>query len=86
MCSSDLGSGHARSFRDLAVATFEAVNREPEITYIDMPEVLRGKYQYFTQADMSRLRAAGYNAPMTSLEDGVEDYVCGFLNTDDPYR
>ena len=82
----NLGSGHARSFRDLAVATFEAVNREPDITYIDMPEVLRGKYQYYTQADMSRLRAAGYDAPMTSLEDGVADYVAGYLNTDDPYR
>lgn len=82
----NLGSGHARSFRDLAVATFEAVNRAPDITYIDMPEVLRGKYQYYTQADMSRLRAAGYDAPMTSLEDGVADYVAGYLNTDDPYR
>lgn len=82
----NLGSGHARSFRDLAVATFEAVNREPDITYIDMPEVLRGKYQYFTQADMSRLRAAGYNAPMTALEDGVADYVAGYLNTEDPFR
>jgi ADP-L-glycero-D-manno-heptose 6-epimerase len=82
----NLGSGHARSFRDLAVATFEAVNRAPDITYIDMPEVLRGKYQYYTQADMSRLRAAGYDAPMTPLEDGVADYVAGYLNTDDPYR
>ncbi|NGM48080.1 ADP-glyceromanno-heptose 6-epimerase [Caulobacter sp. 602-2] len=82
----NLGSGHARSFKDLAEATFAAVAREPDITYFDMPEVLQGKYQYFTQADMSRLRAAGYNAPMTSLEDGVADYVAGFLNTDDPYR
>jgi ADP-L-glycero-D-manno-heptose 6-epimerase len=82
----NLGSGHARSFRDLALATFEAAGREPDITYIDMPEVLRGKYQYYTQADMSRLRAAGYNAPMTSLEDGVADYVAGYLNTEDPYR
>ena len=68
------------------MATFEAVNRAPDITYIDMPEVLRGKYQYYTQADMSRLRAAGYDAPMTPLEDGVADYVAGYLNTDDPYR
>jgi ADP-L-glycero-D-manno-heptose 6-epimerase len=82
----NLGSGKARSFKALAEATFRAVGREPDIDYSDMPEVLRGKYQYFTQADMSRLRAAGYNAPMTSLEDGVEDYVAGFLNTDDPYR
>ncbi|WP_062099671.1 ADP-glyceromanno-heptose 6-epimerase, partial [Caulobacter sp. CCH5-E12] len=82
----NLGSGQARSFRDLAVATFEAAGRAPDITYIDMPEVLRGKYQYYTQADMSRLRAAGYDAPMTALEDGVADYVAGYLNTDDPYR
>jgi ADP-L-glycero-D-manno-heptose 6-epimerase len=82
----NLGSGHARSFRDLALATFAAVNREPDISYIDMPEVLRGKYQYYTQADMSRLRAAGYQAPMTALEDGVADYVAGYLNTEDPYR
>ena len=82
----NLGSGQARSFKDLAEATFRAIGREPEIAYIDMPEVLRGKYQYFTQARMDRLRAAGYNAPMTSLEDGVEDYVAGYLNTDDPYR
>lgn len=82
----NLGSGQARSFRDLAVATFEAAGRAPDITYIDMPEVLRGKYQYYTQADMSRLRAAGYNAPMTALEDGVADYVAGYLNTDDPHR
>ena len=82
----NLGSGKARSFKDLAEATFAAVARAPDITYFDMPEVLQGKYQYFTEADMSRLRAAGYNAPMTSLEDGVADYVAGFLNTDDPYR
>jgi ADP-L-glycero-D-manno-heptose 6-epimerase len=82
----NLGSGHARSFRDLAVAAFAAAGREPDITYIDMPEVLRGKYQYYTQADMSRLRAAGYDAPMTPLEDGVADYVAGYLNTEDPYR
>ncbi|MBC7667988.1 MAG: ADP-glyceromanno-heptose 6-epimerase [Gemmatimonadaceae bacterium] len=82
----NLGSGKARSFKALAEATFRAVGRAPDIDYVDMPEVLRGKYQYFTEARMDRLRAAGYNAPMTALEDGVEDYVAGFLNTDDPYR
>jgi len=82
----NLGSGEARSFKDLAEATFRAIGRGPDISYIDMPEVLQGKYQYFTQADMSRLREAGYTAPMTALEDGVEDYVAGYLNTDDPYR
>jgi ADP-L-glycero-D-manno-heptose 6-epimerase len=82
----NLGSGRARAFKDLAEATFRATGRQPDIAYVDMPEVLRGKYQYFTEAKMDRLRAAGYNAPMTSLEDGVDDYVAGFLNTDDPYR
>jgi ADP-L-glycero-D-manno-heptose 6-epimerase len=82
----NLGSGQARTFKALAVATFQAVGRQPDISYVDMPEVLRGKYQYFTEADMSRLRSAGYTAPMTSLEDGVADYVAGYLNTDDPYR
>ena len=82
----NLGSGEARSFKALAEATFRAIGREPDIAYFDMPEVLRGKYQYFTEANMQRLRAAGYNAPMTALEDGIEDYVAGFLNTDDPYR
>ncbi|WP_419255334.1 ADP-glyceromanno-heptose 6-epimerase [Caulobacter sp. ErkDOM-YI] len=82
----NLGSGQARTFRALAEATFQAVGRQPDISYVDMPEVLRGKYQYFTEARMERLREAGYTAPMTSLEDGVADYVAGFLNTDDPYR
>ncbi len=82
----NLGSGQARTFKALAVATFQAVGRPPDISYVEMPEVLRGKYQYFTQADMSRLRSAGYAVPMTSLEDGVADYVAGYLNTDDPHR
>jgi ADP-L-glycero-D-manno-heptose 6-epimerase len=82
----NLGSGQARTFRDLAEATFRAIGREPDITYVEMPEVLRGKYQYFTEARMERLRAAGYAAPMTALEDGVTDYVAGYLNTEDPYR
>ena len=77
----------ARGIQALGLrATFQAAGRAPDISYIDMPEALRGKYQYYTQADMSRLRAAGYNAPMTSLEDGVADYVAGYLNTDDPFR
>ncbi|OYX93793.1 MAG: ADP-L-glycero-D-mannoheptose-6-epimerase, partial [Caulobacter sp. 35-67-4] len=82
----NLGSGQARTFRALAEATFHAIGRQPDIAYVDMPEVLRGKYQYFTEAKMERLRAAGFTAPMTSLEDGVGDYVAGYLNTDDPYR
>jgi ADP-L-glycero-D-manno-heptose 6-epimerase len=82
----NLGSGTARSFADLAAAVFQAAGRAPRIDYFDMPEAIRDKYQYFTQADMSRLRQAGYAAPMTSLEDGVADYVRGYLGAADPYR
>ena len=82
----NLGSGLARSFKNLAEATFRAAGFEPRIEYYDMPDALRGQYQYFTEADMSRLRAAGYNAPMTSLEDGVADYVQAYLSKADPYR
>ncbi len=79
------GTGTARSFRDLALATFAALRREPRIEYIDMPESLRDKYQYFTQADMTRLRTAGYTEPFTALEDGVRRYVHDFLATEDAY-
>lgn len=82
----NLGTGQARAFADLARATFEAAGRTPRIEYIDMPEAIRARYQYFTQADMSRLRAAGYDRPFASLEEGVGDYVRRFLATDDPYR
>lgn len=80
------GSGRARSFADLATATFAAADREPRIDYIDMPEVLREKYQYFTEADMSRVRAAGYDGQSTPLEEGVRRYVQDFLSRPDPYR
>ncbi len=82
----NLGSGQARSFADLAQAVFAAAGQPPQIVYDPMPEPLRDRYQYFTQADLGRLRAAGYVAPMTSLEDGVADYVRGFLRQPDPYR
>jgi ADP-L-glycero-D-manno-heptose 6-epimerase len=81
----NLGSGRARSFKDLAEAVFRATGHEPAIEYYDMPETLRAQYQYFTEADISRLRAAGYAMPMTSLEDGVGDYVRAYLAAD-PYR
>ncbi|MBE7219405.1 MAG: ADP-glyceromanno-heptose 6-epimerase [Caulobacteraceae bacterium] len=82
----NLGTGEARSFRDLAHAVFAAAGREPRIGYIPTPELIRDKYQYFTQADMGRLRAAGYAAPFTPLEEGVADYVGRFLSQADPYR
>ena len=69
------GTGQARSWNDLARATFAALGLEPKIDYIEMPESLRAKYQYFTQAEMAKLRAAGYVQPFTALEDGIRDYV-----------
>ena len=71
----NLGTGAARSWNDLARALFAAVGQEPHITYTEMPESLRPRYQYFTQAEMSHLRQAGYSRPFTSLEDGVRDYA-----------
>lgn len=75
----NLGTGKARSFEDLARATFAGLGLDPVIEYIDMPEDIRDKYQYFTEAAMQKLIKAGYNRPFTSLEDGVEDYVKHFL-------
>ncbi|MBB3890059.1 ADP-L-glycero-D-manno-heptose 6-epimerase [Phenylobacterium haematophilum] len=82
----NLGSGTARTFEDLARAVFTAAGREPEIEYTPMPPAIRDKYQYFTQANMERLQEAGYNQPMTTLEDGVSDYVKRYLSQPDPYR
>ncbi len=82
----NLGSGEARSFKDLATATFKAAGYAPKIAYVDTPALIRDKYQYFTQADMTRLRATGYDGPFTGLEDGVQDYVSNYLAKDDPYR
>jgi ADP-L-glycero-D-manno-heptose 6-epimerase len=81
----NVGTGKARSFEDLARATFAAVGKEPHITYVDMPEAIKNKYQYFTEAKMDRLKAAGYTKPFTSLEDGVKDYVQNYLMQPDPY-
>jgi len=82
----NVGTGEARSFRDMVLALFAAIKREPQIHYIDMPPELSGRYQYLTQARMERLRAAGYDAPFTPLEAAVEDYVTRFLDRPDPYR
>ncbi|WP_448188963.1 ADP-glyceromanno-heptose 6-epimerase [Azospirillum sp. sgz301742] len=81
----NVGTGEARSFGDLAEATFAALGQAPRIEYFDMPEPLRDKYQYFTQASTARLRAAGYDAPFTGLEEGVRRYVQDFLAQPDPY-
>ena len=80
------GSGQARSFLDLAHATFAAAGRAPEVSYVDTPEAIRDKYQYFTEARMDRLRAAGFQGQATPLEEGVRRYVQDFLMTADPYR
>ena len=81
----NLGSGKARSFADLARAVFAAADQEPRIDYVDMPGAMRGAYQYFTEARMDRLRAAGWNAASTPLEEGVTDYVRRRLMRPDPY-
>jgi ADP-L-glycero-D-manno-heptose 6-epimerase len=75
----NLGTGKARSFNDLVKATFTGLNLQPQIEYIDMPEDIRDKYQYFTEASMDKLKAAGYNKDFYSLEKGVDDYVRNYL-------
>lgn len=75
----NLGSGEARTFLDLAKATFNGMGVDENISFIDIPEDIRDKYQYYTQADMSKLRSIGYNKEFTPLEDGVSDYVKNYL-------
>ncbi len=75
----NLGSGRARTFLDLAHATFAALGKQPDISFIDTPADIRDKYQYFTQANMAKLSGAGYQKPFHSLEEGVEDYVTQYL-------
>ncbi len=75
----NLGTGTARTFVDLAKATFAAMHIDPIIEFIDTPEDIRDKYQYFTEANMSKLRESGYSAEFYSLEDGVSDYVKNYL-------
>jgi ADP-L-glycero-D-manno-heptose 6-epimerase len=80
------GSGGARSFADLAGAVYRALGREPRIEFIDMPEDIRARYQYRTEARMDRLRRLGYDRAPRSLEDGVQSYVTTYLAAADPYR
>ncbi len=77
----NLGTGKARTFLDLVRATFKAMGLEPEIKFIDTPEDIRNKYQYFTEATMEKLISIGYSKPFTSLEEGVEDYVKNYLTS-----
>ena len=82
----NVGTGKAESFRDMMGAMFKALGRPANIEYIEMPEAIRGQYQYFTQAAVENLRRAGYNAGFTPLDDAVERYVNGYLNTTDRYH
>jgi len=75
----NLGTGKARSYKDLAEALFMAVERKPKIEYIPTPESIRASYQYFTEADMTKLKSVGCDVPFHNLEDGVEDYVRNYL-------
>lgn len=76
----NLGTGQARSFNDLVKATFAGLDRRPVIEYIDIPEDIRDKYQYFTEATMDKLKAVGYTDTFYSLEEGVDDYVRNYLS------
>lgn len=82
----NLGSGRARSFLDLVGSIFDALGLEKKIRFVDMPEAMRPRYQYFTEANPARLQAAGYNRPGTPLEEAVGHFVRSYLDTDDPYR
>lgn len=75
----NLGTGKARSFEDLAKAVFTGLEKPPHIKYIDMPQDIRDKYQYFTEAEMEKLRNAGYGEPFYTLEEGISDYVINYL-------
>lgn len=81
----NLGSGKARTFLDLATHTFKALGKEPNISFIPTPEDIRDKYQYFTEADITKLRSIGYTNQFYTLEEGVEDYVKNYLMTNRYY-
>jgi ADP-L-glycero-D-manno-heptose 6-epimerase len=82
----NLGSGQARTFEELARQVFAAARKNAQIDYTPMPPAIRDKYQYFTEARMDRLKAAGYAAPLTPLEAGIGEYVTRYLSQPDPYR
>jgi ADP-L-glycero-D-manno-heptose 6-epimerase len=82
----NVGTGKARSFKDMMLAAYSALGGVPNIEYVDMPESIRGSYQYFTQSDVDRLQRAGYNGGFTALEQAVGTYVKGFLDRADRFR
>jgi ADP-L-glycero-D-manno-heptose 6-epimerase len=75
----NIGSGNARSWNDLVTAVFAAIGQKPKIEYIDMPDSIRNQYQYFTQADITKIKQAGYNKKTTPLEDAIKDYIQNYL-------
>lgn len=81
----NVGTGHATSYNTVAQSIARSMNIEPKIEYIDMPDSVRNQYQYFTEADLTKLRSVGYDKPFTSVPEGVDAYVKGFLATDDIY-
>jgi ADP-L-glycero-D-manno-heptose 6-epimerase len=81
----NLGSGQARSFNDLALASFQAMGKVPSIEFVDTPADIRDKYQYFTEANMAKLISIGYNKPFHTLEEGVHDYVTNYLQQGPSY-
>jgi len=81
----NLGTGKARTWNDLIRAVFAAMKKKTNIEYIDMPEMLRNQYQYFTQAEMKKLKNAGCPVKFASLEDSVRDYVINYLQKSDPH-
>ena len=82
----NVGTGKARSFKDLMLAAYAALGTRPNIDYVDMPEQIRGAYQYFTESKVDRLRRAGYNGGFTTLEDAVKAYVGDYLDRPDRFR
>ena len=82
----NVGTGAARSFRDLIVAMFAALGRAPNIEYVDMPAAIRDSYQYFTQAETENLRRAGFAADFKTVEEGVKSYACDYLDRADRFR
>jgi ADP-L-glycero-D-manno-heptose 6-epimerase len=82
----NVGTGKARSFRDLMLSAYAALGLKPDIRYIDMPASIRDSYQYFTQSEVDRLQRAGYNGGFTGLEEAVALYVKGYLDSPDRYR
>jgi ADP-L-glycero-D-manno-heptose 6-epimerase len=82
----NVGTGKARSFKDIMLSAFAALGRKPDIRYIDMPASIRDSYQYFTQGEVDRLQRAGYNGGFTALEEAVSLYVKNYLDSNDRYR